>query len=277
MPWADPRDIATVLGHIQGVAVNSAGWVRATCPLCLHGVKKNLFFSPESGWFNCFRCDTHGWAFGPPDKLSKLVKAAPPPGHIDLPEGFEPLEQDPLPLRLHPYAHYLLRRGIEVDTILDVGIGACCTGKHKGTVVVPVDVGNIQVGWVARAVVGKKYSVPEGFARQRVLFNQDALLDETDEPIAIVEGVMDALPHWPKAAACFGKPTEEHVEILMGARRPLVVMLDADARAEAWSLARRLWMHNLDARLGIVPAGHDPGEITREQFQTLMAQAKGVT
>lgn len=271
MKWATPEGVAEVLALVGDLEPNAAGYVHVRCPFC-YSHRKSLYYRPDSGWFACWRCETKAWSRGKPDGPTSYEEdLRPPPGYIPMPAEFELLEHDPLPLRLHPYVRYLLGRGLEVDTILDVGIGACLSGELSGFVVVPVDVGGLQVGWVARHIVHKKYMTPPAFPRDRVLLNQDVLAEVTDEPIAVVEGPFDALRHWPRAVACFGQPTEEHFQVLLGAQRPLCMMLDADRRDHNRSWAQRLWMHGKDVSLAEVPAGKDPGKITHEDFLALLS------
>lgn len=269
MPWATPEGVAEVMSLVAGLEPNSAGFVHVRCPFC-GSKRRSLYYRTESGWFSCWRCNTQAWSRGKPDGPLDVVDERPPVGYVPLPDGFELLEQEPLPPRLEPYVRYLLGRGLEVDTILDVGVGACSSGELEGFVVVPVVVRGLPVGWVARSIVKKRYHFPQDFHRNAVVLNQDALDEETSAPVAVVEGPFDALRHWPHAVACFGQPTKHHVETLLGASRPLCVMLDGDKRREGRALAQELYLFGKDVTLAEVPPGTDPGKLPHDKFMDLL-------
>jgi len=269
--WATETELGELQVIFEDISAGPSGWKAAHCPYCPSGHKKNLRASETSGWCVCWRCGIKGWLYGPPEDRSEREVAEVDLGIIPLPEGCESLEQDPLPRHLHGYVDYLInKRRVDVDTILDLGIVACTKGEHAGQVVVPVDVAGLQRGWVARSVIGKKYSTPTNFARHTLLFNQDALQKETSHPVALVEGVFDGLPWFPDAVASLGQPTDEHIEILARASRPVCVMLDADAQSNTEAVYRRLLMRGVDVRAARLPPGSDPGELSPEQFYGLL-------
>jgi hypothetical protein len=98
--------------------------------------------------------------------------------------------------------------------------------------------------------------------RAKFLYNQAALYVETDAPVLIVEGVFDALPYWPHAVACLGKPGEVHRWLMTEAKRPIAVVLDGDAWEEGWGLSE--WLRTeVNVPVGFVrlPPCTDPGSV----------------
>jgi len=166
---------------------------------------------------------------------------APDPQALEAPEGFTLLgDGDGLTaFSFKPARVYLSSRRISRKTCQEIGIGATLNGKAAYRVIVPVKVGREWFGWVGRSWVEKsplRYLYPRGMPRGEILFNAAALKVETTKPAFIVEGVFDALPHWPDAVACLGKPTDEQFSIMLEAARPLVIALDGDAWRESESL-----------------------------------------
>lgn len=272
MSWASPEQKDEVAGLVTNAEPNSSGWARLHCPWCPPGIKKNFYFNPETGWFSCYRCTTQGWLYGPPERPTwehKHVTAM--EGVIGPPEGWEPLTTDPVLPQHVPYMDYLYGRGVWAETVEAAQLGCCRTGEYAGMVVVPIIVHGLMRGWVARAIQGKRYSTPPHFERHRFLFNQDALDGPSDEPIVLVEGVFDALRHWPRAVACLGQPTDEQLELLVAAHRTVIVALDADAQSNTAAFHHRLWMRGVDARAAKLPPGKDPAKLDSDQFAAIVA------
>ena len=119
-------------------------------------------------------------------------------------------------------------------------------------------------GWVARDwtdLAASPYLYPKGMQRAHILFNQDAVSVDTDEPLVVVEGVFDALKLWPNAVAVLGKPAKNHVGILRETTRPIVVALDADAKDDGWALATELFLNGNNSHFLELPPGEDPGSV----------------
>jgi hypothetical protein len=122
-----------------------------------------------------------------------------------------------------------------------------------------------------------KYLCARGSWRGQSIYNHAALLEQTDDPAIVVEGVIDAISVWPCGVALLGlsggtrdgagrvasrgMPTVEQVDALSLARRPLAVVLDGDAWEEGEATALQLRL--LGARAGYVrlPPRTDPDEV----------------
>jgi hypothetical protein len=247
---------------------------------------KSMGFNFDSGGYVCHKCGAHGFCGGLVDEINLYERAesefveqnTPPaaeePRWIEPCQGFIALGCEPGSSSLMTAwaRDYLERRGVPEQTIAEVGIGCCISGKNAGRVVVPhlADFkrpGDPWLGWIGRdagvsgAPLDPKYRYNVGLKRD-VLWHHDALGDDTDTPLILVEGVFDALPLWPIVAAFLAKPTKSHLAALSAHRgRPLVMALDGDARDQSWALAMRLRHAGAPVYYLRIPAGWDPCEL----------------
>lgn len=259
---------------MDGHSPNAEGWYRVACPMChanegKRDTKGNLSVSALTGFFSCWRCgetgridiEYAGEIEIPERKIQKICA----------PEGYEPLWEEPgmsSPF-LAEARRYLIRRlgkkGIR-QLCQEVQIGAVAIGREAGRVIVPVRDENLDwVGWVGRDWTGKKrlkYRTAPGMTR--ILWNSRRLQDSSGFAV-VVEGVFDALPYWPHAVACLGKPDKYQIDTLRAAKCPIVVALDGDAWQEGWSLAARLGFDS-NQKIGFVrlPPAKDPGSVSAD-------------
>lgn len=251
---------------------------RANCPFCPTTVGKmdtrtSLAFNIKTAWYQCWRCGTRG-------RLEEI------PAHIlmqdvdlgdnevkpmEKPEGSYRLwDKDGLEsLSLRSARKYLKSRRISRKVWEGADIHACVSGSFSGRVIVPIKFNRhgAWYGFVARDWSNKKtlrYRYPKGMARGKFLFNQEALYVETTEPLLVVEGVFDALPYFPNAVACLGKPSEEQRELMLEATRPLVIAFDGDAHQEGWSLGLWLQFNGMLAASIRLPPKSDPNDVDRK-------------
>ena len=260
----------------HGKRPSRTGWVRVNCPACeeRHGSpdrKWSLGVHMPTGRWHCFRCASRGaLRASDGDEHESAEDDAPLPA-VEPPEAFYRLHEGPgaAARSLDAARAYVRKRGIPDATARAVGIGSCTRGRFFGRVVVPIfDAAGAWVWHVGRDLTNtamRRYLYPVG-AREGVMFNVSALDVETDVPLLAVEGCFDALPHWPHAAAFLGKPTEPHVERLLCARRPVVVVLDGDAWEEGEALAWRLRVEG--ARAGCVRLAPcvDPNDVSADEL-----------
>lgn len=281
------RDVVASLAESE--APGASGFVRVHCPWCEElghfSSVKNLAINPETGWFRCWRqfhCGTVGWLWDRDEQVYSEAYA--PVTHIKvkplgkdtrrLPddiEEFVPLDPTQKGPQL-PYLNYLRKRRVHPSVITECGIGYSKHFKWAGRVIIPLTRLNGVAGYygaVTRTLVGKEYKNTPALHRD-ALFNEAALWEDAPEPLAIVEGVFDALPHYPYATAVLGKPTDAQVDILARSKRDLVIMLDADARAEASSTKVRLRLRGKEVRVAYLEPGMDPGDMTIDQFADLL-------
>jgi len=275
------RDL--VAQAVAGRRVGPSGWVRANCPLCVLVLgkvdrKASLGFNTASGDYHCFKCSSKGWLSGDYEaRPAQQEEGAPEP--IAPPEGFTPLFEGRGvgAESLASARNYVLgKRRVPENVACQVNIGACLGGRFGGRVVVPVTDREGAWRWfVARAYTPseKPYLYPLG-SRGGVMFNEQALFVETDEPATIMEGCFDAVSDWPHGVAVLGKPTQDHIKRLARAKRPLVVMLDGDVPDEAYGLALALHLEGC-TRVGLVQLGArvDPDELPPGEVRRLAREA----
>jgi hypothetical protein len=257
---------------------NSSGWIRINCPACPDRGRtpdrdRSLGVNSSTWRYVCWRCGARGWACewdgnDAPDVRVVFPFAAETPGDgfewPDGPEEFVPLWTDDArrsPACAGPI-RYLGQRGFKRSHAALANIGACFEGRYVGRVIVPhTNLDGTWWGWSARSYTKRrqpKNLFPPGMVRR--MFNDDAVLVRTDEPLLVVEGVFDALRYMPNAVACLGKPTPTHEKLLAKRRRPVIVALDGDAWEEGVMLAERLSLDGDGPRVQAVrlPPKTDP-------------------
>lgn len=276
-------DDDTVLDAVYGHSVGATGWYRVNCPNCEDETgkpdrKQSFGLNAESGGYHCFKCGAKGYLDSVPEDIQfvpkKMTNDEHGPPKIEPPYGWTRLWcGDGLSaISLQGAREYLHKRGLDEAVWEGADIGAAVGGFYDGRIVVPVmspEDEDIWFGWVGRDWTGHAdlaYRYPKGMHRGSILYNHAALLVETDEPVLIVEGVLDALPYWPNAVACLGKPAlanGQHLQFMLEAKRPLAVCLDGDAWREGWSLAMRLRFEGKQAGAVRLPPATDPNDIDR--------------
>lgn len=267
-------DDRALIEQVIAPLVLGDGWTRVRCPLCVSRTgkedRRGSLGVRASGVFNCFKCGAKGSV-----RVDGVRVAEPAPAeefYLGPPEGFVPL----------PHASvlgtramdYLLGRGLPRKTILAAGLGACLSGYHFGRVIVPVTAptSGEWLGWVGRAWTKSAevpYLYPRGMDRATTLYNERALYVETDDPVLVVEGTLDALAVWPHGVAVLGKPSEPQIAKLARARRPVAVVLDGDALDEGWALAARLRFEGARAGFVRLPPKVDPDEVPRAELDAM--------
>jgi len=271
MSRGDMEDQRKVAKALQAARPNPSGWHRAKCPLCEERTGKvdrkgALSINVHSGVYYCWKCGATGCI----REGEREVRDAPPERKVEAfspPEEFTPILEPAL--SLDPARIYLEGRGLALEMLALAGVGACSWGRYARWVVVPVlgAEGGRGLGWVGRTWVKgvePTYYYPVGMARGSVLYNQGALTAESDGPVYVVEGVFDALALGQDAVAVLGKASENHVEMLAGCQRPVVVVLDGDAWLEGLALAMRLRLHGQRAGSVRLPPKTDPDEVPFE-------------
>lgn len=284
-------DYSQVEAAFRDARKTATGYYRTTCPFCYEKVGKldrrfSLAIKPGVWTFRCWRCSTRGKLPQAPDGSGHLEFTPPDPSafRMDAPVGFIPLMSEELrgSLMARPAWTYLLdTRRVSQQTVIEASVGVAFTGRAAGRIVVPVFGRDDETwcGWVGRAWEKKaiqRYKYPPGMQRGKLLYNEAALDVETNVPLALVEGVFDALPHWPHVSAFLGKPTEDQFELLLRAKRPLVVALDGDAWMEGEALAMRLQVAGKQATHLRLSPKSDPGDLAPGSLRTAAATAFGI-
>ncbi len=141
-------------------------------------------------------------------------------------------------LRLNPDHLYLSERGITPETIKFFGLGLANKGMMMGRIAIPIhDHFGSLVAYAGRAIDKQmaneqgKYRLPEGFHKQRVLFNYYRAKDFPT--VIIVEGFFDCFKvhqaGFPNVCALMGTVmSDRHQELILQSFKQVVLMLDND-------------------------------------------------
>lgn len=263
-------DHARVLEALTDARPSGAStWLRTNCPFCVFRVGKEdrrqcLAVLGGVGIYSCWRCGTSGKLKILPDWFAAMEPAPEAVEFAGKPEHLVPVWPEALCTEMA--RAYLEGRGIGERMCLRAQIGTCLSGWFADRIIVPVLAtdGETWVGFVARAAwdgAEDPYRYPKGMLRGTVLYEQSTLFMQTDKPVLVVEGVMDAI-HFPDdAVAVLGKPSHWQVEAIAETRRPVVVVLDGDAHEEGRALAFRLRLRGVKAGHVRLPPRTDPDEV----------------
>jgi DNA primase len=268
-------------------ASGASRWLRSNCLACPDRAgksdsKRSFSFHSPTGFYHCKRCGLRGRASEYVDTLSEDVQRQLDRLEDDgaeeskeLPKGFYLLDEEPAKSSTNGRAarEFLDRRGITADKRAAYGIGAVLVPGNKwyGRVIIPLraEDGSLY-GFIGRSWF-KKHEMPYlyscGLQRAELLFGGGELYRETDDPLIVVEGTMDAIFLGRDCAAILGMPSGIQQEMFLESRRPVVLALDGDAWVRGWSMAQQLRSlslcqggHGRYAALRL-PGGTDPDEI----------------
>lgn len=254
---------------------NGSGYYKINCPLCAFVLDKgtddrdvSLGVHAATGGFRCFRCLTTGYTDAYP--TSRLSNAPVEKRLVRLEsEDFVPLwtNEGIESLSLRPAYSFLFDRGFSIPDIHRAYMHGCSCGYYAGRVIVPHTSDSGQVWgfssrlWIRNPPDGvPKTLYPPGMDRD-LLYNEQALYIETDSPLMVVEGAMDSTWYLPHAVACLGKPTYEHFQKFLKARRPLVFCLDGDAWRTSRALHYKMRMRKRPSGWVKLPAKQDPQSV----------------
>lgn len=252
-------------------------YTRAQCPFCeLERGRRtflNLSINNLSGFYRCFRCSIQGRL----DGYETETETAPKTSTLDPPQGYVGLgtEAGATSLALAPARRFARQRGLTAEICLELGIGATLDGKFSNRIIFPLIKEDQWVGYVGRAWYPDaylKYILPEEMDRGN-LYLEHLIHEDTEEPILVVEGCLDAISLYPRGVAVLGKPTEEHLSRLSKARRPVVFILDGDAWREGEACSLKLRLDGCTAGYVQLPSGYDPDEIDRQELLVLAEES----
>lgn len=284
--WRETAEIVATTFR-ERLSQGGTEWLRAACPMCEEAdgkrdKKLSLGLNPQTSGWSCFRCGQTGRLpadlradlgledagdYVPTTQTGGLAPAAPP---IESPDGYVPLYEPPhvSDASLDWGRTYLEgKRRLDPVALRQMGAGAAAYGRLYGRVIFPIvgpaGLGGPWLGWFGRDALGSnplKHRYPKGMSRADLLWNMAALELETDAPLYVCEGILDAAPLWPDGVACLGKPLDSHVARLERVRRPVVCLLDGDAWEESWMLSLRLRFSGVRAGFIRLPPKTDPND-----------------
>lgn len=307
----------TVTGEVAGGGrakveiIHPGEYYRVSCPKC-GDARKRLWVNHraiEFPWLiRCYNEGCYDSAEARDQLVFMLYKTRRPPaprvqrgrrdaGELRLvePPG-EVVTLDRLPPS-HPACLYLGgERGYDPAFLgRTYGVAYCAHSDRyhqcSNKILVPVTMQGVLVGWQARFIGDRnwkmspfpKYWDMPGMPKRLMFYNHD--LAARCPWVVMVEGVTDVWSVGPMAFSLLGSSLSFGQRRLLGfppfRDKPLVIMLDADARDENQAITDDLRRnHPGEVVMVDVPAGLDPGALQPAVNQTLIHQAaaaQGVT
>ena len=271
---------------MEALSIESASGdiLRAVCPFCIasghYTRKKKLDYIVATGKWSCWRCKAWG-RLTPQESLSAAF-ATPsrarndhvPVETVEPPEGFFPIGYYPSIIS-QPAHRYAVKRGITETAIAELGMGMTLHKPNReegeqdfrGRLIVPIFAPESRTEWlgyVGRDYTGQKdlsYLYCRGLKRSKVLYMEEILYKETDEPALAVEGTLDAAFVYPDGFAVLGTWGKEQMELMRGAKRPIVALLDGDAWRKGEAMAMTLEVLGKKSGFVRLPPTKDPDQL----------------
>jgi DNA primase len=269
------------------VETSSGEVLRAICPFCIAGGhmtrKKKLDYIVATGKWSCWRCKAWG-RLTPQEALSASFQTPSRPGNghvqretVNPPEGFFAIGYYPSILSA-PAHRYAVKRGITETAIAELGMGMTLHRANReegeqdfrGRLIVPIFAPGSKdewLGYVGRDYTGQKdlsYLYSKGLKRSRVLYREEILSEETDEPALAVEGTLDAAFLYPDGFAVLGTWGKEQMEMMRSAKRPIVALLDGDAWRKGEAMTMTLEVLGKKSGFIRLPPKKDPDQMDRQ-------------
>lgn len=165
--------------------------------------------------------------------------------------------------------NYMKDRGLDLKTLIKYNIGYCPTGTYKGRILIPSYDSDGDLNYfVARSFVGHKvkYKNPE-VPKENIIVNEMNI--NWDSTIFLVEGMFDFIGLGIKnTIPLLGKVlfNKLYSTLLEKAKGNIVILLDPDARKNAYEIYQKLDGSPLRGRIRVVdlPKDMDISDINRE-------------
>jgi DNA primase len=284
--FIDRDTVSRILRSIT-IRPSRSVWWRGACPFCVAAegkdTKHSMGLNTRNGVVHCFRCAYSGKIKRKDLELEDIYLADEEAEEQAIVTFPKPYEFEKLwtsdawnSLSYVAAVNYVKSRKITRALAKEYDFHACDEGWWSGRIVIPVMLPNVDewVGWVSRLWTKKAhpkaegakslpYLYPKGMQKGRFLFKHHILLEESDEPALVMEGVLDAV-HYPTGVAVFGKLSGEQFEALLCAKRPIVFVPDGDEHEAAWALAQRFRFEGKRAGYVKLPPRVDPDEVDKE-------------
>lgn len=271
MRYAERVELARAA--ISNGRLGASGWVRATCPICPYlgrgeDYRNSLAYNTDTEIYTCNRCHTKGFLGDSKSQLPRKAKTDETPCVSDYAKSFIPAVSEIARTSIvaQPALQYLRDRGFTDIDVRRGDIHIAMSGKYAGRIIVPhKDASGVWWGfsarWYSKSPTTVKVLYPPGMSRTS-LYNEAVLFEDTDTPVLVVEGALDATWYLPNVVAGLGKPGDDHIEKLCTSRRHLVFCLDGDAWEESRALMRRCALRGFTRTSYVVlPAGEDPNSV----------------
>lgn len=195
-----------------------------------------------------------------------------------LPEECISLNQNVTSMSGKKAIDYLLSRGLTFDDIERYNLGFCSTGDYAGRIIIPVyDYFSRLVFFIGRSIYSgasrKVLNPPRdiyGVGSHDFIYNIHNNINK--KRIVINEGAFDSMTI--DSVSTFGKTmTDTQFNIIKNMNaEEVVVMLDLDAKKQAYLLADRLLPYK-KVFLCFLPEEEDPNSLGKEETVKLLAEA----
>lgn len=181
----------------------------------------------------------------------------------------------------HPAVRYVKSRGFKPETLAkDYDVGVCTHVENsrykimKDRLYIPITFNHALVGWQGRIVSEgsdlKYYNCP-GTSKSRMLYNYDNA--RTQPFVVVVEGVPSVWRIGKHAVALFGKTMSLYQQTTISTTwsgKPVVLMLDHDAKAEMEQATALLKSRGADVRPLYLPDERDPADYSQYDIAALI-------
>lgn len=289
--------IKEVLGSFQ----NAGKEVLFYCPFCKHH-KHKLSVNVYKNKYKCWVCGASGnniaSLFGKLGEFSAKAKWLSSVGGLDfssiddilakalysreevkekpkLPEEFKTLTGKPEPTSIEA-RNYLRARGLSVLDIAWWKMGYCFSGDYEGRIIIPSFDKDGELNYfVARSFtrdIFPKYKNPP--LPKNIVFNE--LYLDKEKPFVVVEGVFDAIVA-DNAVPLLGSSLRDGsyiLDFLASSKHDFIYFaLDPDARKRENEIMKLLLAYEKRPYKIEVPKEKDVGEMTKQEFQELQANA----
>lgn len=183
----------------------------------------------------------------------------------------------------HPAVQYVRSRKFDPAVLarhFDVGVCTLVDNLRYRIMVdrlyIPITINNQLVGWQGRATketAAPKYFNCPGTSKSRMLYNFD---NAAKQPyVVVVEGVPSVWRIGPAAVCLFGKTMSLYQQTTISttwAGKPVVLLLDNDARAESEQAVNLLRSRDCDVRPIYLPDRRDPADYSAGEIQDMIAK-----
>jgi len=196
---------------------------------------------------------------------------------VDLPGGFWSLTNKKLDSSGKKAVTYLESRGIDKKDILRWKVGYCSDGRYRDRVIFPSfnEDGDANY-FVARSIGDGDFKYLNPAASRNIIFNE--LYLDFDKEVTIVEGIFDAMKA-ENAVPILGSTLSENSVLfkkIVKYDTPILLALDKDAKWKALKIKRLLLKYGIEVRELDLEEYEDVGEMSKDEFQRLSAEANFV-
>ena len=276
--------------------------VQLNCPQCKKNgkKKKKLSVRLEDGVYHCWVCELKGknlgylfktYAPGLQDELrdvgfgsgssgrSEAESAPEEVQSVTIPSGFILLANsvnstDP---DVKDCIRYCYSRGLTLSDLWYFKLGTCKTGKFRRRVIFPSFDSEGELNYfTARAidpVTVMKY-LNSKVSKSDIIFNEINIDWKTE--LVLVEGPFDLTKTTGNATCLLGSSLSKECSLfkqIVRHQTPVVLALDPDVRKKSHTIAKLMTQYGISVRTVDVPVGTDIGDMSKKQYDQLMATA----